>query len=158
MALHELLRAIERDAASEASAVLDAARAAAAALEAEAARERTELVARTSRQHADVAQRAADARIAAAERAARTRVLAARAEMLERVRGAIAAQLPARADAMRDTLARAAVRFGEGTRRDEPTGVTIELPSGTRVVATLAALVDRDWPQLAAAIVAEVQR
>lgn len=158
MPLPELLRAIERDAVSEAAAVVDAARTAAADLEAAAARERAELVARTSREHADVARRAADARIAAAEREARTRVLAARAAMLERVRAAITAQLPARADVMRDDLARAAASFGTGTRRDEPTGVVLELASGTRVVVTLAAVVERDWPQLAAAIVAEVQR
>lgn len=158
MPLPELLRALERDADGEARAVIDRARAVAEKLESDAARECSELLARTARQHLDEAHRAADTRLAVAQREARARVLAARAAMLERVRQAIRAQLPARAEAMREQLARAAAAHGAGTRIDEPTGVVVELPSGTRVVVTLDALVARDWPALAASIVEEVAR
>jgi len=158
VALGELLRALERDAADEARAVVDAARSAAAELEAVATRSRGDVIARAAREHGDAIRRAADATVAEAQRAARSRVLAARAAMLDRVRAEIAALLPARADALRARLARAAASYGEGIRHDEPTGVVIELPSGARNVATLEALVDRDWAALAATIVREAVR
>ena len=93
MPLGELLLALERDAAAEASAVLDAARSAAEQLETSASRARGDAIARQAREYEATARRTADARIAESQRAVRARVLAARAAMLDRVRAEIAARL-----------------------------------------------------------------
>lgn len=158
MPLGELLLALERDAAAEASAVVESARSAAEQLETSASRTRGDEIARQAREYEATARRSADARIAESQRTVRARVLAARAAMLDRVRAEIAARLPALADELREELARLAAPYGAGVRRDEPTGVVVELASGARSVATLEALVERDWPELAVAIVREALR
>jgi hypothetical protein len=59
-------------------------------------------------------------------------------------------------DALRARLAAAAVAYGDGTRRDTPTGVVIDLADGTRIDATLDAALDRSWSRLASEAVALV--
>ncbi len=155
MPLADLMQALELEAAESVRAILDDARARAAALEADAARERTERSKRATRERCDACRTDADARLASAHRDARARVLAARAEMLDRVRDAVRAQLPARASEIGDVLvtaAQACAGTTPGVRRDLPTGVIVELASGTQLVATLDALLDREWPALATAI------
>lgn len=178
MALADLLHTLEQDAAGQVSAVLAHGEAAAAEVEAEARHSRDELLARAADEEQRVGQRAADARIAQAQHAARTRVLEARAAMLARVLDEVRAVLPAYVAAAGPALARAAVAHA-GTREgvvrcaaavvdqvpatlrievsDVP-GVVIELRNGTQIVATLDALLEREWPRLAAALLARLER
>lgn len=183
MAIADLLQALERDAAAQARALVDDARARAAEIEAAALRAREASSARELAAARDACQAAADEQVFGAGQRARATLLTARAEMLERVRAALRAQLPAvlaeRGD-VADALATAAFRCAgdrpgtvrcapaiaahlrataPATLRIEPaedvaTGVVIELDAGPTFVATLDALVDRDWPRLAGAIVA----
>jgi len=164
MPLGELIEALERDANAEVTAELAAAAAEAARTDAVAARARADRIASalaTSRaeQHA-----VHDAHLAGATHRARTEVLRARAAMLERLRPAVRAMLP---ELARDPRVARVLRdaahgcAGESPGRVEetPTGIVIELDSGTRIDATLDALLEREWPRLAPvalALVAEV--
>ena len=177
MALADLLRSLEHDAASQIAGVLAAARAEADALEAEASRSRAQRRHEVSELHAHACQGAADARVAAAQREARKQVLVARAAMLDRIRAALRDKLRALAQSCEliDALARAALgTAGEraGVLYGPPallvhlrtlappnlrveakagiTGVAIVLATGTEIVATLDSLADREWPALAA--------
>ncbi len=160
MSVASLVQALERDAAEQIRALLEIAAANVAQLEARAARRRDDASA-----HACEAWRAdcrahADERIATARRTARSHVLTARAAMLDRVRAAVTALLPAYADRARPALRRAALAAAggrNGVARDVPTGVVIELDTGTEIVATLEALLEREWPRLAAAILAQLE-
>lgn len=181
MALAELVQALEHDAAGQIRALLAAAQAQADQLEADASRGRDDAVARASDAYRAQCRADADARIADAQRASRTAVLAARAAMLDRVRAALRAELPARLDLAGDALVREAIacagarpgvlrcppvlvararELAPSTLRVETaevgSGVVIELASGTQIVATLDALLGRECPRLAAAIVAAV--
>ncbi len=159
MALTDLVQALERDAAEQVRALLEAAASAAAHLEAQAARRRDEASTHALDAWRDECRAGADERAAKARRAARARVLTARAAMLDRVRAALLVQLPAVADRVRPALQRAALACAgarPGVSREVPTGIVIELPNGTEIVATLEALVERDWPQLATRTVAFV--
>lgn len=174
MAIADLVAAIEAEARAQISAVLAAGEAEASAIEAEAERARRDHRASTLQVWQAEHQRAADAQLVAAERRARALVLAARAAMLERIRLEVHALLPSLVD---HTLGRALVTAalscasGPGVLRCAPhlanlivapeelrvepdpavaTGVQIELASGARVVATLEALCEREWPRLAA--------
>jgi len=183
VALAELVRAIELDAAAQIRALRAAAEADAARIDADAARARDDRTATATQAFAGERQALADAAIAAAERDARARALATRAAMLERVHAAVHARLPELLD---DTVGRAllagalacagtspgvvrcAPRLVAHARAIAPpslrvegdaqvaTGVVIELATGTQIVATLEALCEREWPRLAAAALAEV--
>jgi vacuolar-type H+-ATPase subunit E/Vma4 len=157
MPLADLVRALEQDAVAQARALLDAATARAGEIEAAAAHDRDDKITHDANACRAQCHAAADERIADAQQRVRATLLAARAEMLDRVRAALLAQLPAHTARVADNLARAA-RGCAGTakyvERSVPTGVVIELESGTQLVATLEALVEREWPRLAAAIVA----
>jgi vacuolar-type H+-ATPase subunit E/Vma4 len=180
VAMTELLSALERDAQDEIRAIRDASAAEVARLDAEAARARAERRRRDHDAIAAELQPAADRRRDQAARAARGRVLAARAAFLARVRDATRAALPAALAARADVLgprlvADALDAAGDapaGTLRCAPsveraaraaapprvrvvvdaavTGVVIELERGVRVDATLDAIVERTWPDLAA--------
>jgi hypothetical protein len=180
VALAELLAAIEAEAAAQVRELLDAGKADAAAIEEEASRARVareaHLLATWSAEH----WRTADAGVAEARHRTRAALLAARAAMLERVRAQTRALLPALVDArIGRALAGAALACANhpGVIRCAPviaqdlgapsalrveadpavaTGVEIELATGTRIVASLDALFDREWPQLASAAVALV--
>jgi vacuolar-type H+-ATPase subunit E/Vma4 len=178
MALAELLHALEADAQAESGAILAAATAEAAQIDAETARLRGEQVSGALAAFAAERRAACDAELTAATRSARAEILAARAAMLDRVRAAVLGELPAllAADPALGpaviAAALACVGDESGTLRAAPplaelaraaappsirietdpavtTGVVIELAAGTRIDATLAALLDRAWPQLA---------
>lgn len=184
MALADLVQTLEQDATAELRALLADAEARAAQLEAEGARDRA---ARTdAAEHAccDECQVEADARLATARRAARARLLTARAAMLERVLAAVRALLPGSTRQVAESLARAAIACAgsqagilrctpeivdeirplvPATLRSEPsaeirTGVLIELATGTHIVATLDALLDREWPTLSATLLARLAK
>ena len=178
MALAELLRVLEHDAATEVAAIRAAGAAEAARIDADSAAARGERVADALAAFAAQRRAALDAELAAVTRDARARVLAARAAMLDRIRGAVLGELPGLV-AGDPELAQAVVAAALACVGDEPgtlrcapplaelaraaappairveldaavaTGVVIELPSGTRIDATLAALLDRAWPTLA---------
>lgn len=177
MALPELLSALERNTEAEISALRAAAQAEAARLEAEGERARDErLAAAIARLRAE-RQAVADRALATASRRARADVLTARAAMLERIRASLAGALPALlADPRVATglLAAALAACGDraGTLRCAPaiapvaraaappairvepdpavaTGAVIELANGTAIDATLAALLEGAWPELA---------
>ncbi len=57
-----------------------------------------------------------------------------------------------------ERAARACAGERPGVTREVATGVVIELATGTQIVATLEALVEREWPRLSAAIVARVNQ
>jgi vacuolar-type H+-ATPase subunit E/Vma4 len=178
MALAELLRMLEDDAAAEVRAITSAGAAEAARIESEAARARTERLANATTAFAAERRAAADAELAAVTRAARADVLDARAAMLDRIRSAVVGELPdlltgdpelgrALVDAALACVgdepgilrcgpslagaarasAPAAIRVEVGP--DLATGVVIELAAGTRIDATLAAVLERAWPALA---------
>lgn len=178
MALTELLRMLEDDTAAEVRAITAAGATEAAQIDAEAARARSDRVSSASAAFALECRAAGDAELAALRRGARADVLAARAAMLDRVRAAVVEELPgvlAGDPAVRGALLAAALScVGEesGTLRCAPvladpalaaappairveiapdvaTGVVIELTTGTRIAATLTALLDRAWPMLA---------
>lgn len=159
MSLADLVQALERDAAQQIRVLLDTAAASAAQLEARAARQRDDTSTHALDTWRAACRAQADDREATARRAARARVLVARATMLERVHAALLAMLPDYASQTRQALRRAALACTTdpaASVQDVATGVVIELPTGTEIVATLEALVDREWPRLAAAIVARV--
>ena len=155
MALADLLRAFERDAEVEVRAIAERAAAEASRVTAAAERERGDRIATATRAFADERRAASDAEVAAAARAARTEVLEARAAMLERIRAAVSAELARRvAGELRlavalERSARAFASDETGEVRRGPTGGVLELAAGTRSDATLATLLDREWPQLA---------
>lgn len=94
MAISELLRALENEAADRAHEVREEALAEATALRNEAARDNAvALEAELSAYRAKV-QAAADAQVSSAERVHRARVLEARSESLELLHGAVRAALP----------------------------------------------------------------
>jgi vacuolar-type H+-ATPase subunit E/Vma4 len=178
MSLSELLRTIERDAAAELGAIAAAAAAEVARIDADAARARADRMAAASAGYAAVQQAAADLELASAIRRARIDVLTARAAMLDRIREAVAGELPGLFAAeprlgtamvaaaiayaggepgtlrCAPSLGDAAAAAGAGSLRIErdpgvPTGAVIELASGARIDATLAAVLEREWPNLA---------
>ncbi len=157
MALADLLAALARDADAEVHAAADAAARDAEKIEAEAARQcvvRLEAALReiTERERAKHA-----AHLAETTQRCRRAVLEARAAMLERLRSALRDILPSFVDAeLRARFAEAASAFGDGARRDVPTGVVIELDGGTRVEASLEATLAVAWPRLAAEALALV--
>lgn len=178
MALAELLRVLEHDTAAEVRAIAAAGAGEAARIESEAAGARSERVSRAIAVFAAERQAAADVELAAATRGARADVLAARAAMLDRIRDAVLGELPDLL-AGDPALGRAVVSSALACVGDEPgtlccaprladlarasappairvevepnvaTGVVIELATGTRIDATLTALLDHAWPALA---------
>ena len=183
MALPELLRAFERDAEAELRAIRAAGEADARAIDAAAARARTEKIVAAASATAAEHRAQADAQVAEAMHRARGAVLVARGAMLGRVREAIAAELPALAREVGDALLAVAIAWAgdePGVLRCMPemaaraaelaprslrveadplvtTGAVVELDAGTRIDATLAMLLDRDWPRLAAEAVRLVE-
>ena len=158
MPLADLIQALERDAAEQIRVLSDVASARAAQLEAEAARRRDDTSANAMQAWRDECRARADEREATVRQAARAAVLASRAAMLDRVRASLLAQLPAYASRVMPALARAALACAGDrphTRRDGACGVVIELDTGTQIAATLDALAAREWPSLAAAVVAQ---
>jgi hypothetical protein len=172
MPLANLIGALEQAAEAEALAVREAARVRVEQLEAEAARVRAERSAEAARSRGDVCQAEADQRLVAAQRATRARVLTARAELLERVHAAVRARLLAAVPRVASDLAQAALACGDGRARCHPSlapfvpgasvdealsGVVIDQPSGNQIVATLDALLAREWPRLAATVITLVE-
>lgn len=182
MALDQLLAALHSDADAESTAILDAARAEAARLDEAAVRDRSARLAAELADARRAREDAAHGAIAEATRRLRGEMLAARAEMLERVRAAVverAARAPiaAIADRLVDAAlaaagdraarVRCAPELADRARRHAPDGaevavdgvrgVIVEL-AGDRgeVEATLAACVERAWPELAIAAVARI--
>jgi vacuolar-type H+-ATPase subunit E/Vma4 len=178
MALDDLLHAIERDAETEIRAIRAAGEAEAARIEADAAQARAQRIAAAIAAFAGDRRAAADLELATAARCAQADLLAARSAMLDRIRAAICAELPALvADQPRlgaRLLAAVLAYAGDaaGTLRCAPslvdaaraaappslrvegdpavsTGAIVELAAGTRIDATLAALLEREWPGLA---------
>lgn len=178
MALADLLHVLEGDADAEIRAVAAEGDAEAARIDAGAALASHERVAAVAADVEQARAAADDVELAAATREARAGVLVARAALLERVREVARAELPARvsrdAGLARALIASALACIGDeaGTMRCAPaladaaraavpaairvevdpavaTGAIVELASGTRIDATLAALLDRAWPELA---------
>lgn len=178
MALAELLRVLEDGTTAEVRAIAEAAAGEAERIDAEALARRTERIANAIAAFAAARRAAGDGEIAAVSRAALADILAARGAMLDRIRSAACAQLPrvlAGDPALRRAVVAAALGCvgGEaGTLRCSPaladiaraaapaairveatpdvaTGAVIDLASGTRIDATLAALLERVWPALA---------
>jgi vacuolar-type H+-ATPase subunit E/Vma4 len=159
MPLADLLGALERHAADEASAIAAAADADVARIDAASARACSDCLADAIRIATDEARALAGAQLAEAEQRRRRSVLEARAAMLDRIRAALAGELPSLVDpALRERLAAAALTYGEGTVRQVPSGVVIERADGMRIDATLEALLDQQWPRLAAEALALVER
>jgi len=184
MALADLLQTLEQDATAELRSLLADAEARVVRLEADAARDRAERTAAAERACCDECQVEADARLATAQRAARTSLLKARAAMLERVLAAVRELLPGHTRRVAEPLARAAIACAgnqAGTVRCTPeivddirplvpttlriapsaeiaTGVQIELATGTHIVATLDALLEREWPKLSATLLARLAK
>jgi len=179
VALADLLDAIEAEAAAQIRATVTTGDADAAQIDADAARARAERSDRETRSFAVEREALADRRLASARRTARAAVLTARAAMLERVRAVTRARLPGALDDAvgRSLLACAMTCTGgvagvlrctpalvDAARAAAPTevrvecdpaiaaGVVIELAGGTRIIATLDALLDREWPRLAAEV------
>jgi vacuolar-type H+-ATPase subunit E/Vma4 len=178
MALADLLTALDRDAGAEIRAIHAEAAAEVARIDAGAGRARADrLAAAVAAIRAERGAEAGE-RLAAASHRARAEVLAARAAMLDRLRAAVAGRLPAVvagdpalgarliAAALACTgdepgtlrcgpaLVPAARSVAPPAIRVEPdpevtTGAVIELATGTRIEATLAALLERAWPGLA---------
>ena len=156
MPLADLVRALELDAAAQVRALLAGARARADEIEAAAGNGREATLAREIAASNAEYRASADDKVAAVRQRMRTTVLVARAEMLDRVRAALLAQLPAHLPRVAAALARAAQTCVGEAKYVEcrvPTGVVLELDNGTQIVATLEALVEREWPRLAAAII-----
>jgi len=172
MALEDLVRAFEREAAAEAAVIRARGTAEAAQLAAAATQERDGQIAAASTAFAAERRAAADRELAEGARALRAEVLAARTAMLDRLRAAVAARLPARVAEVGEALLASAltcVGDGDGVLRCAPalaevarrasrlrvepdprvTGVVIELASQTTIDATLDALLARTWPALA---------
>jgi hypothetical protein len=179
MALAELVQALEREATEQIRALLATASARATQLEDDAARRDRDESAHAAQAWSEECRASADERRAIAQQAARASMLTARAAMLDRVRAALLMQLPAYVERVGAALARAAIECAgarPGVLRCPPglvaiasaiapaslhvvsadvgCGVIIELADGTQMVATLEALAEREWPRLAAAVVA----
>lgn len=151
MPLGDLLEALKRDADAEVRAVTAAADADVARIDAESVRACSDCLAQAVRAATEEERVVAEARLAEADRRHRREVLEARAAMLERIRAAVKDELPRLLDdALRAKLRAAVDAYGEGTPRETPTGYVIELADGTRIDATLDAVLDRVWPRLAA--------
>jgi hypothetical protein len=185
VALSDLLDAVAREAELEIAAELAAAEADATVIRDAAARARAARLA-THRRASETARRESlEARVAEARRRTRAHVLAARLAMLERLREAVLAELPGAlvraaapvATALADAACTAAAG-GAGAARCHPmllervrtrapqlevaadesiTGIVIELASGTRIEATLTALLEREWSRLAPEALALVE-
>lgn len=178
MALADLLVAIEAEVNAEISAVVAAGDTDVRAIEELAKRSREDRGAAARSGWQTELQLTADREIGDAARVSRATALATRAAMLERVRNATRALLPRLLDDKLGALlidAALSCARGPGVIRCAPriaaqlkapvdlsveldasiTGVEIELASGTRIVATLDALFEREWPRLAATAVAE---
>lgn len=150
MGLGDLLAALERDADAEVRAVRTSADEDAARIEAEAARQCAASLADALRDITERERATHAAALAEIEQRHRRAVLEARAAVLARVHERLCAVLPSLVDdALRARFASAAAAFGPGTRRDVATGVVIEHPSGTRVEASLEAVLATAWPRLA---------
>jgi hypothetical protein len=152
MPLSDLLQVLRADADLEVRDVMVARDAEIARIDAESLHACSERVHDAMSKLALERRAVADAEIAAIERAARTRTLFARAAMLDRLREAVRAELPS----LVDEAFRARARASLSGSRDVPTGVVAELSDGTLVEATLEAVLDRAWPQLAAEAVTTV--
>lgn len=175
MALPELIQAFERDTQAELAAIRAAAEAEVRAIDAEAARARGERIASAAAATVVEHRAQADADVAAALHRARADIYTHRTAMLQRLRVEIEHQLVALLDAsLGDALLRVAIACAgdePGTLHCAPTlalrarvlapaslqiasddtvatGAIIELASGTRIDATLARLLEREWPQL----------
>lgn len=175
MALPELIEAFERDTQAEVAAIRSAVEAEIRTIDAEASRARAERIASAAAATAVEHRAQADADVAAALHRARAEIYTHRSAMLRRLRAEIERHLPSLLDsAVGDALLRVAIACAG----DEPgmlhctpvlalrarvlappslqvvgddavaTGVIIELASGTRIDATLARLLDREWAQL----------
>jgi vacuolar-type H+-ATPase subunit E/Vma4 len=175
MALPQLIEAFERDTEAELAAIRTAAEAEIRAIDAEAARGRGERIASAAAATAIEHRAQADADVAAALHRARADIYAHRSAMLGRLRAEIEHQLVGLLDTeVGDALLRVAISCAG----DEPgmlhctpilalrarvlapeslhivaddtvaTGAIIELASGTRIDATLARLLEREWPRL----------
>jgi vacuolar-type H+-ATPase subunit E/Vma4 len=178
MALPELLRVFEREAADEVVAILAAGEADARAIDAEAARVRREKITGAAAATALEHRRLAEGAVAQALHRSRAVVLTARAAMLGRLREATETELARRIGGdprLADTLVAAAIACAgdeAGTLRCTPelekaaraaappglrvepdpavtTGVVVELATGTIIDASLLVLLDREWARLA---------
>lgn len=170
MALAELLAAIESEGAAQVRAVLAEGDAAAATVGADAQRARNARIDSERRAWSAQRQRVADVEIAEAAQHARAEMLSARSAMLDRIRDEICALLPGLVAETGRALLDAALACAGGPGvarcapqlapllppelRSEPdptlSGIEIELATGTRIVATLDALLEREWHALAA--------
>lgn len=158
MALGDLLAALSRDAEAEVRATTSAAEQDAAQIEAEAARHCNARLAAAIAEIREGERAKHAASIVETEHRQRRAVLEARAAMLGRIQNAVRAILPALVDdELRARFAAAAAAFGDGTRRDVPTGVVIELAGGTRVEASLEATLATVWPRLAGEALAALE-
>jgi vacuolar-type H+-ATPase subunit E/Vma4 len=156
--LGELLATLERDADVEVRATTAAAKDEAARIEAEAGRQCAERLAQAMREITVRERAKSESRLAEATRHHRREILEARAAMLARLRVTVRAILPSLVDdATRARFAAAATAFGEGMRRDVPTGVIIERADGTSIEASLDAALESAWPRLAAEALAAVE-
>lgn len=150
MALGDLLAALERDADAEVRAITAAASDDAARIEADAARRCAAELADALRDLTERERARHAAQVAEHELAHRRAVLEARAAMLDRVRARMRELLPGLVDdTLRARFAAAASAFGDGARRDVPTGVVVTLADGTLVEASLEAILASVWPRLA---------
>jgi vacuolar-type H+-ATPase subunit E/Vma4 len=149
VALPELLQALEGEAATEAAALRDAARADAARIRAEAAARRERRVTDELARHAAAERAANDAEVAAAARGSRRAVLEARAAALARLHGAVTAVLPEVDGRFRLDLLEAARRLGGEGAVLEHTVTGVRATRGDVVIdATLEAILARLWPRL----------
>ena len=175
MALPDLIEAFERDTEAELAAIRTAVENEIRAIDAEAARARGERIASAAAATAVEHRAQADADVAAALHRARADVYSHRTAMLGRLRAEVERHLPGLLDSgVGDALLRVAIACAgdePGTLHCTPilalrarvlatpslqvtgddgvaTGAVIELVSGTRIDATLARLLDREWPQL----------
>lgn len=185
MGLPELIDAFERDTATELAAIRTAAAADVYTIDAEAARARAERIASAAAATAITSRARADSAVAEAIHRARGVVYERRAAMLQRLRTEVERQLAVMLDeATSDALLRVALACAgdePGVLRCTPSiasrarvlapaslpiaadetivaGVVVELVSGTRIDATLARLLERDWPRLSGEAVQVVAR
>ena len=159
MAIVDLLATLERVAGDETHALRAVADADAAGIDAESARVREQRLAAAIRETTDGQRAIAEGRCADAQRAHRRATLDARAAMLARIREAVRAELPALVDeAVRARLRAALSRHVDDTAvvHETPTGFVAELAGGTRVDATLDAILEHAWPRLATHAIALV--
>lgn len=179
MPIADLLSNLEREGEAEIRVLLAAAEAEVARIEAESARSRAHRLTASGKVVQAEHQAAADLEIAAATRRAREDVLTARAGVLSRVLAVTRDLLPALVAEHGERLAPNLIAAALACTGCEPgvvrcapsivacaraaappnlrvepdlliaTGVVIELDRGTRIEASLDALLDREWPRLA---------